>query len=266
MQTTAFVYPLVFAHANFTVQVMKIVLITPHQGLGDHLLCIAIYREYSRKYGRVFITVRRDYYRELRFILGDLYNITLIPLPNNHLLRFTLLIQRAALFFRIQVVGLGGYGENFLESDRRFDHDFYSQAQLDFELRWSSFSTPRDVEKEDRLFRLFRCSEAPYIFLHEDSSRGFKINRKFLPAGLRIIEPKANNLIYNLVDYRKVIEGAREIHVIESSFAAYIEGLPLSMPLFAHRYARPETFKDYRYEFTYKKPWKILKKGISTLN
>jgi hypothetical protein len=217
---------------------MKSVLITPHQGLGDHLLCVAIYREYSRKYRRVFITVRRDYYQELSSLLSDLHNITLILLPNNHLLRFTRLTQRAARFLKIQVVGLGGYGENFLESDMRFDHNFYHQAQLHFEYRWTSFS--------------------PYIFLHEDPARGFTINQKLLPVGLKIIEPSANQRIFNLIDYRKVIEGASEVHVIESSFAAYIESLSTTMPLFAHRYARPETFKDYRYEFTYKKPWRIL--------
>jgi hypothetical protein len=237
---------------------MKSVLITPHQGLGDHLLCVAIYREYSRKYRRVFITVRRDYYQELSSLLSDLHNITLILLPNNHLLRFTRLTQRAARFLKIQVVGLGGYGENFLESDMRFDHNFYHQAQLHFEYRWTSFSAPKNDEKEERLFHFLNCADAPYIFLHEDPARGFTINQKLLPVGLKIIEPSANQRIFNLIDYRKVIEGASEVHVIESSFAAYIESLSTTMPLFAHRYARPETFKDYRYEFTYKKPWRIL--------
>lgn len=233
-------------------------LITPHQGLGDHLLCTGIYREYSRKYGRVFITASRNYYLELTSLLGDLHNITFIVLPTNHLLRSTRLTQRVARLFRIRVTGLGGYGEGFLESDMRFDHNFYHQAEIDFECRWTSFSAPRNIEKEENLFRFLNCGEAPYIFIHEDKPRNFIINRKLLPTDVRIIEPIANRKIYNLVDYRKVIEGAIEIHVIESSFAAYIESLFTTMPLFAHRYARPEAIKDYRYEFTYKKLWEIF--------
>jgi hypothetical protein len=140
----------------------------------------------------------------------------------------------------------------------RFDHNFYHQAGVDFECRWTSFSAPRDIEKEEELFRLLNCGEAPYLFVHEDERRKFVINRKLLPGGLRIIEPTADHTIYNLIDYRKVIEHACEIHVIESSFAAYIESLTSTGPLFAHRYARPETYHDYRYEFTYKKLWKIF--------
>ena len=63
---------------------------------------------------------------------------------------------------------------------------------------------------------------------------------------------------FNLVDYTKIIENAKEIHVIESSFAAYIESLPLDIPLYAHRYSRGHALNDFRHEFTYKKPWVIF--------
>jgi len=235
----------------------KWALITPHQGLGDHVLCTGIYREYARKYGRVLITVSRKYYPELKALLGDLRNITFVVLPTNHLLRSTMLAQNIARLIRIRVVGLGGYGPNFLVSDMRFDQNFYDQAEIDFGCRWTSFFTVRNLEKEEKLFKLFKCNESPYIFIHEDTSRGFEIDRRLLPKDIKIIQPLADTAIFNLVDYRKVIEGATEIHVIESSFAAYIEGINTSMPLFAHRYARPETFKDYRHEFTYKKQWEV---------
>jgi hypothetical protein len=63
---------------------------------------------------------------------------------------------------------------------------------------------------------------------------------------------------YSLVDYTKVIESATEIHVIESSFAAYVETLSVEMPLYAHRYSRGHALNDFRHEFTYRKPWVIL--------
>ena len=225
--------------------------------MGDHLLCIGIYQEYARKYSKVFITVSRKYYSELTSIIGDVNNITLIVLPTNHLSRSTRFTQQIAQLLKIKVVGLGGYGESFLKSEMRFDQNFYHQAEVDFECRWTSFSELRNIEKEEKLFRYLSCNDVPYIFIHEDKSRGFTINRDLLPLGLRIVQPQTDLVGYSLIDYRKVIEGASEIHVIESSFAAYIESLVTTVPLFAHRYARPETYKDYRHEFTYKKIWKI---------
>ncbi len=235
----------------------KWALITPHQGLGDHLLCIGIYQEYARKYSRVFITVSHKYYSELISILGDVKNITIIVLPTNHLSWCTRVAQKIARLLNVKVVGLGGYGANFLQSEMRFDQNFYDQANVDFECRWTSFTTLRNIQIEEKLFQYLKCGNAPYVFVHEDASRGFIINRDLLPANLRIVQPQTDDTGYSLIDYRKVIEGASEIHVIESSFAAYIEGLDITVPLFAHRYARPETYKDYRHEFTYKKIWKI---------
>lgn len=234
------------------------VLINPHQGLGDHLVCVGIYQEYARKYAKVFITVSRKYLSELTSILGDVNNITLVALPTNHLSGGTRFTQRLARLLKIRVVGLGGYGADFLKSEMRFDQNFYYQAEVDFECRWSSFSSHRNIMKEEQLFRYLNCNDMPYIFVHEDKFRGFTINRNLLPKNLRIVQPQTHLKGYSLIDYRKVIEGASEIHVIESSFAAYIESLVIPVPLFAHRYARPETYKDCRHEFTYKKDWKIF--------
>jgi hypothetical protein len=64
---------------------------------------------------------------------------------------------------------------------------------------------------------------------------------------------------FSLFDYRKILQNASEVHVIESSFAAYIDTLPESNSRkFAHRYPRPEAKTDYRHEFSYKNTWEIL--------
>jgi hypothetical protein len=55
-----------------------------------------------------------------------------------------------------------------------------------------------------------------------------------------------------------IIENSFEIHCIESSFSAFIEMLDLSIPKFAHRYARPEAKNDFCHEYTYKSAWQIV--------
>jgi AraC-like DNA-binding protein len=145
----------------------------------------------------------------------------------------------------------------------RFDENFYSQLNLSFLKRWEKFFVPRVSDKEDEVYNLLVNDEAKkngYIFLHEDRERSFVIDRKLLPQDVLIIEPKQNIKDINFFDYLKIIENADQIHCIESSFAALIESLGLnSKPKFAHRYARPEAFYDYKHEFTYRTEWTIYR-------
>jgi hypothetical protein len=237
---------------------MKWIVITPHQGLGDHIICNAIYREYSKKYSRVFITIKQNYKRELLSMFEDVSNISFLVMPNRRSWTTTRIIQLFARLLRIRVLGLGSYGDNFFPPNIRFDNNFYDQACLPFDLRWSSFKVNRNKEKENYLYYLLGCDKGDYIFLHEDISRNFVIDRNKVPKNLNIIEPSMNTSEFNLVDYSRVIEDAKEIHVIESSFSAYIESLPIDIPVYAHRYSREHALKDFRHEFTYKKPWVIF--------
>lgn len=234
------------------------ILITPHQGLGDHLLCNGIYRIMSARHKRVLITVKRNYHAELSNMLSDLKNISLVKMPNYKSWKTTRILQLLARLLGVKVLGLGSYGTGFFPKGVRFDNNFYDQAGIDFNNRWDAFEVPRNPEKESQLFRLLGCQNGKYIFLHEDPSRNFVINREYLPQDIRIISPLPNKEDFFLVDYRLVIEQAFQVHVIESSFAAFIESIATDIPLFAHRYARHHALNDFRHEFTYRKDWKIL--------
>lgn len=233
-------------------------LITPHQGLGDHILCNGIYRIISARHNRVFIAVKRNYNAELSNMLRDLKNISLIKMPNYKSWKTTRILQLLARLIGVTVLGLGSYGSGFFPKGVRFDNNFYDQAGIDFNNRWDAFDVPRNPERESQLFKRLGCGKGKYVFLHEDSSRNFMINREYLPNDVRVISPLPPEEKFFLVDYRSVIENAFQVHVIESSFAAFVESIPTEMPLFAHRYARPHALHDFRHEFTYKKDWRIL--------
>jgi hypothetical protein len=249
---------IMFIHVENLASVMKRVLITPHQGLGDHILCNGLYREYAKSSSRVLVTVKRKYHKELSNMLSDLQNLSFIVMPNTRSWTSTRLIQIISRFLGVKVVGLGSYGSNFFPRGVRFDNNFYDQASIDFEKRWDSFYSPRNLKKERELFDFFGCENLKYVFVHEDESRNFKIDRKKLPEGYSIVQPIADPQEFNLVDYRMIIENAAEIHVIESSFAAFIESISPRIPLYAHRYARHHALNDFRHEFTYKNPWTVL--------
>jgi hypothetical protein len=162
--------------------------------------------------------------------------------------------------FGFRSLKLGALGESFMSpnSSLRFDENFYYQARVPFRERWESFSYPRRTAEEDSLVSLAPTHPNGYIFLHEDVSRGYTIDRSLLTSDLPVFTPIAPPSTYFVSDYAKVIENAAEIHVIESSFAALVEGLAPKGKLFAHRYARPEAKGNWRHEFTYQKNWKVF--------
>ena len=233
-------------------------LITPHQGLGDHILCNGLYRHFSQLRKQVIITVKQNYVSEIRYMLRDCGNVNILPLPLRRSWSYTRLLKMISRPLPIEIVGLGSYGNNFFPKGVRFDQNFYDQAGINFDFRWSKFEVPRNYKRENEIFRLLGCHSGPYIFLHEDKNREFVINRKRIDSKLKIVEPVTGLSQFSLFDYRKVLEEASEIHLIESSFAAFAESIDLTQKLYAHRYARGHALYDFRHEFTYRSNWNVL--------
>lgn len=236
----------------------RITLITPHQGLGDHILCNGLYRHFSQFRKQVIITVKQNYVNEIRYMLRDCRNIRIFPLPMRRSWSYTRLIQIISRSLPIEIVGLGSYGNNFFPKDVRFDQNFYDQAGINFDFRWSKFEVPRNHKRENEIYESLGCHSGPYIFLHEDKNREFVVDRKRIDSRLRVVEPVMGSSHFSLFDYRKVLEEASEIHLIESSFAAFAESIDLTQNLYAHRYARGHALHDFRHEFTYRNNWNVL--------
>jgi hypothetical protein len=235
------------------------VFITTHLGLGDHILCNGLYKELAKSSRRCLIPVRDSNLVSVSQMLYESANIELVTYPPG--------FERPLIYSHrdhlqnsgVRIINLGYFGKNFMSGrgKTRFDEDFYAQAELNFDLRWENFSYQRNEKAEEELYETLGAGKGPYIFLHEDLLRNFRIKREYLAPDLRIIQPIANHKDFRFFDYRLIIERASEIHVIESSFCAYIESLGLRGNKFAHRYARPEASGDFRHEFTYRSDWTV---------
>jgi hypothetical protein len=253
----------------------KKICIAPHQGLGDILLCIGMFRYLASNHKELRIIVTLKNRVELERILGPHPSITYTCLPTVPRRRpwsfLELLLVWAALnwlqFCGFKKIALGYLGRNFLDpgSTIRFDENFYSQAAVPFETRWTYFKVERNEAREDYVYDMLNPSGQEYVFLHEDRERGFVIDRGIVPQEKKIIEPLPPEKGLAIADYVKLLVRASEIHVIESSFAALIEGLDVQAPKFAHRYARPEASNDPLHEFTYRTDWNVaIKPSDST--
>jgi len=238
-----------------------------HQGMGDMLLCLGLYRQLARISKKLTVPVRNPYFKTMKHLLSDLKNVDVIEIPfmgrDGQGRRHEMTVMRVmSIFYKLtgaRIVKLGYLGQQFLKPENliRYDENFYRQANIPFNHRWDSFSFPRREIEEAEISRQLIPPTGKYIFLHEDKSRGFTINRKLLPEGAQIVEPKEPSGEFFVTDYTSLILGASQIHVIESSFAALIEGLDPEGGLFAHRYARPEAKANWQQEFTYRNSWHV---------
>jgi hypothetical protein len=236
------------------------VVIAGHQGLGDHMICIGLYREQAKLFKKCVLPINSRHFKAIKNMLNDVTNIQVVKQGSPSR---ALQIETQAKFLNIlgyKLVLLGKYLPNYFDNTGiRFDEKFYKQANVDFDFRWKSFKFSRDLNKEDELYNKLVGSEKKYIFVHDDEERGLKINFNLLPRDFAIIRPKPSlSRQFDISNYTKIIERAQEIHCIESSFAAFIEGQNLDITKFAHRYAREETKISMHYEFTYRSEWNII--------
>jgi hypothetical protein len=138
--------------------------------------------------------------------------------------------------------------------NKNFDQDFYRIAGIDFKKRWGDFKVIRNNNNEEKLFEELNLKSTKYVFLHDDPSRKYKIDEKYIiNKNWKIIKPFKTK---NIFDWCKVLEKAGEIHCIDSSFRLLADSLTLTTSLlFFH-----QTYinKDSKYVSSSKQNWKII--------
>lgn len=218
---------------------MSKVLLYHHLGLGDHFMCHGIVREYCKKYEKVAIFSLPHNYVSVSFMFRDLKNLTIIQGDDAFAENFILLNASASGTDKCDQIKKVGFEYLNRRSDVSLEEQFYAIAGVDISKKWDSFFVQRDFAQEQALFEK-TAPRGDYAFLHEDVERKFLISRKKIDKDLAIYIPD-RALTENIFDYCTIIEKAKEIHVIDSSFMFLIDLLTYENPsqkLYIHRYAR----------------------------
>ena len=238
---------------------MKKVFFVPHLGLGDHFTCNGMTREIYKESDLMVMVVKENNIKVVRRMFSDLKNLHLIPLVGSmdyadtqHMDDTFALMN----FFKSRGYEIKAVGEfspdTFVRDERKYDEIFYDQVKIDFQKRWDSFYYPRDIEAEMNMFTdCFELKENEYVFLHDDPTRGRVINRDLLPKDVKIITPHQKFWDADILDYRYVLENAKEIHCVNSSFSDLMDAFDLSKVerLCIHEYARTDDPVNYRHNF-----------------
>lgn len=202
-----------------------------HLGLGDHIICNGLVRELCKKDGDYFLFVKTHNSENVEFMFRDIKNLKLIKVGNdseviNHIQKYPK-----------EVLKIGHENLNFIKNfySCKWDDAFYKQMNVDFEKRWSSFYFLRDHEIESELYELLNENDEDYCLIHNKDSQGIdRINYERIDPNLKkIFLDKIPG--YILFHYPLLIEKAKEIHCIDSSFKHLVDSVNTNSKLFYHK-------------------------------
>lgn len=204
-----------------------------HLGLGDHIICNGLIRQIISKtnFDNYYVFTKKHNFLSVKSMFSDIIELNVISVEND---------ETVTNFVKGKKIYLLKIGfENLNLHDYKFDESFYKQVNIPFTERWNSFKINRDLDKEKELFSKYEIEENNYIFLHDDPSRGYVINRDFIQdKKLKVISPVIG-YTENMIDYSYIMENAKELHFMDSSFRLLFDSLDDKNQLsYYHTYIR----------------------------
>jgi hypothetical protein len=191
-----------------------------HLGLGDHIICNGLVRSLIDENEVYTMFVKPHNKQTVEFMYKDLKNLFFIEGDDSFVRHF--LSYNSINPSDIIVAGF----EN-LPPASHFDESFYLQNNIPFINRWEKFKVERDLEKELELFSKFEVKENEYVFIHDDSSRGYIIDEDLvINKNLKIIRPVIG-YTDNIFHYCYLMQNSIESHFIDSSFRLIFDSLKL---------------------------------------
>ena len=201
------------------------VAIYHHLGMGDCIECNGMVRAYANLYKEVYVFCKENYYDIIKWMYRDNPKIKLIKVNKND--EKPEIIEFLKYFTgRIIIPGHGFYDQRKKEFDERgmgYGEAFYDLAGLDWQARNAFFHVQRDPKEEERVYNKLNPDDEDYIFVHDDPSRGYTIN---VNTKYKIIK---NDITENPFYFLKILEKAKEIHCMSSSFLCLIDCIHLSV-------------------------------------
>lgn len=233
---------------------MKEICIHHHLGLGDHIDLNGMIRFYLmiKKYNRINLFVKSTYYDMIKYMYSDEDRINLIKIDPN-LNEDLQVFEYMKNHKKIELLRIGfekyPHGRELLDNKNCWEY-FYEQMNVPYEVKISCFYIDRNMEEEERVFSKLNPNNEPYIFVHDDPEKGYVVDTSnIMDKNLKILRNDKNE---NLFYFIKILENAKEIHCMESSFKSLIEIYSRTDKLFFH------DFRGHPLGEKTNKKWRII--------
>jgi hypothetical protein len=226
------------------------VTILHHLGLGDQLVMNGLVRHLIEGDKQVTIIAKRMNKPTVEFMYRDTDKVT-VKYVDTTSPREMWQIAGSGDKLALATYGMDDNTWNMLSQNFNWTHVPYLQAKVNPMYMYTKFKVVRDLEREDKLYR--KLVDGDYIFVHDAGSNND--NGVTLDTNLPIIRPDMS--VDNIFDYLKIIENAKEVHCINSSFAVMVElvGVAKDKRFFhtgvAHTYYKPDIVKTVFTDWTF---------------
>jgi hypothetical protein len=245
----------------------KRILIIPHQGLGDIIMCSAIYRFYDYDHDVVVIAPEKSRGTLPQLLIGTNIQVEYINKDGSmedELREMVPIIEKySAENYQILPLGIhrmafGGKPQDFSSCRDIFWHLFYGNAGMPYSMMNYGFYLERNTENEQRLYNelMEKQPEAKdgYIIINDDPSRCLGISEKKIvnEAGLTYVyfdKDRGHIFSKNLCDYLTILERAAEYHSFDTAYSWIFQLSRVEVPKkVIHTYVRDTLlFTRFRY-------------------
>ena len=198
-----------------------------HQGWTDIINNLALINYYSKKYDELVVVIRDDSRPILDYYVNGLKNVQMTYVPK-YVLDSSLLnipneydILYHGYHDRFRRDG-DKYKGRFDEGGMYFVKGFYEFYDIPFSEKVNSFELIRDEVLEDKNYNEFISKYGEdYILYHDDQETPWATGINLLNIFKDVKNAvNLNSITPNLFGYLKVIENAKELHLIDSVWAS----------------------------------------------
>ena len=212
------------------------IIIFPHLGIGDFLCCLSAIRIYAEQF-KVHLIIKAEYEDKIKFFLRDITDLEYILVHNDR-------YQDLTFDQGIPVKAIGQHRTGQPVRIRDFPGVFYSDFNLPKEAMHDKFQYIRDMFEENQVYDKIYKEHPEYVVIHDDPTRGLTVDESRLPEGIHRVylgrEHKNIPMIYS----KKLLEHAKEIHCIDSSFMWFVGMNRIKTEKILHSRARKNSKDD----------------------
>ena len=210
-----------------------------HLGLGDHFDCNGMVRYILKAFNfdNIGVFCKSNYFSMVDFMYRDNDNIDVIEVDKDNEIRDVYnFISKNNCASNLLKVGHEHY--HCLSEEEKKSKNcweiFYEQVNIPYEVRYDYFYVERDRLEEQRVMKKLNPHGKDFVFTHDDPSRGFILDKShILDKSLHIVENDVSENIFYLLS---VVEQAKEIHCMESSFKTLVDIYGVQENMFFHNF------------------------------
>lgn len=208
------------------------IFVKHHLGMGDNVVHNGMIRKIAQDnpYSDIYLAAKHHNFKNVEYMFRDNPKIKVLSVTDDSGMYRTI---SSGNFDRVISSHFGD--GNPYHYEKYFDDAFYMLVGMDPSIKTTHFYLERDSELENRVFDEMITSKGitDYLFVHEKPELNVRLNRDKMESGLPIITADPQ---YGMFELLKVIENAKSVNIISSSFLSLMMCKKYNQNVVAHMY------------------------------